>query len=175
MSLGAKPVQGRRGGGRDQARHRLLVLAALLPLAGCAVPADIDPRITIANVFGAHLEGRLPPPGLERPFPTLGSLPPRPEPVDRAALTALSEQLAADRARAAEPQMAQPLAPALTRSLAEGPPGAPDLRLPRGAPALAPAVAAPEAPAPTLPPAGPADFLGVPAPPSADLLVPRRP
>jgi hypothetical protein len=147
-----------------------LPLVALLPLAGCAVPADIDPRITIANVFGAHLEGRLPPPGLDRPFPSLGSLPPRPEPVDRAALAALSEQLATDRAQAAEPQ-----APSLTRSLAQGPPGAPDLRLPRGVPALAPAPAAPEAPGPALAPAGPADFLGVPAPPSADLLGPRRP
>jgi hypothetical protein len=168
MCLVAEQRKGRGGSRRDQARRGLLPLVALLPLAGCAVPADIDPRVTIANVFGAHLEGRLPPPGLDRPFPSLGSLPPRPEPVDRAALAALSEQLSADRAQAAEPQ-----APALSRSLAQGPPSAPDLRLPRGAPTLAPA--APEAPAAPPPPAGPADFLGIPAPPSADLLVPRRP
>jgi len=165
MRLVADNAEGRGGRRCDQARRGLLLGVMLALLSGCAIPADIDPRLTVANIFGAHLDGRLPPPGLDQRFPSLGNLPPRPAPVDRAALTALSESLAADRAQAAEPQV-----PGLSRSLAEGPPAAPNMRLPAGAPALTSAPAAPQAEPPA-----PADFLGVPAPPSGDLLAPRRP
>ena len=82
----------------DQARPALMILAALT-LGACSDRwAELDPRPVVANVFGAHLEGREPPPGLDGAYPRLSSVPPRPEPPDPAARARVSSGLADDRA-----------------------------------------------------------------------------
>jgi hypothetical protein len=191
--IGAKggmiEARGRRA--EDQAhppRLPLVALVLVLGLAGCSDRlADLDPRPAIANVFGAHLEGRPPPPGLDQPWPRLSSVPDRPPSPSAEERERLSAGLVADRDRSriplgivAAPPAAQP-GPA-----AAGPPppprlaAAPPIRLdappePRPAP-IAPAaapVAAP-APGPEAPPAPPPALLAPPPPPSADLLAPRR-
>lgn len=179
----------------DQAR-----LAAALSLA-LALPAcsdrlaELDPRPVVANLFGAHLEGRDPPPGLDQPWPNLASVPQRPQAPSPAARDALSRRLATDRESARTPQLPS-LAPRL--SAAEGAPAPPRLAavapirpappqpaapVAMPAPAPAPQTAAPAAPAapaalPIAPPAGPrppAPDAAPPPPPSADLFAPPPP
>jgi hypothetical protein len=75
-----------------------MILAALL-LGACSDRwAELDPRPVVANMFGAHLEGREPPPGLDGAYPRLSSVPPRPEPPEPATRARLSSALADDRA-----------------------------------------------------------------------------
>ena len=157
-------IRGRGGRWRDQARRGAALCGALALLSGCAIPRDIDPRLIAANIFGAHLEGREPPPGLDRPYPTLGSVPARPVAPDPAERARLSAALAADREQSREPL---PPATGAARILAEQPPAPPNLRLP--AQAAPPALVAPpvtDAPAP--------DFQPPPPLPTPDLLAPRR-
>jgi hypothetical protein len=182
---------GWRGGDQAGPARAAAVLAALL-LGACSggIPRDIDPRIAVGNLFGAHLEGREPPPGLDQPYPNLASVPARPVPPDRETRGAIFSGLAQDRERSrtpATPGGGSPLAP----GAAPPPPprlaGAPPIRLgpaeSRGAePAAAPGqalpslTAPPAAPAPDLlapPPAPAGDLLAPPAAPSGDLLAPR--
>ena len=174
----------------DQARPALMILAALA-LAGCTDRwAELDPRPVVANMFGAHLEGREPPPGLDGAYPRLSSVPPRPEPPDPAARARLSSALADDRAASRDavipagrpvttPGAAPGAAPPAPPRLAAMPP----LRLdpvparpePAAMPVPAPAPAAPlpAAPAPSAAPeAAPAALA--PPPPPRELLAPRR-
>jgi hypothetical protein len=183
---------GRRPGDQARAGRRLaLVLLPALALGACSggVPRDIDPRIAVGNLFGAHLAGREPPPGLDQPYPNLASVPARPEPPDRATRGAISGGLAEDRERSREP-----VTPTGARAFEPGagpPPPAriaavPPVRIdppPRdAAPAGQPAQAVPQltappaAPAPELlapPPAPAGDLLAPPPPPAGDLLAPR--
>jgi hypothetical protein len=201
--VGDQGVCGKARGWRraDQAR-----LAAALPLAlalaGCGNRlAELDPRPAIANLFGAHLEGRDPPPGLDQPWPNLASVPPRPQAPSPTARDALTGRLATDRENARTPQLPS-LAPRLPAAegapppprLAAAPPirpAAPEPPTPAAMPAPAPAprpvapaalpvVPAPSTPAPAPaaapapPPAPSPDLFAPPPPPSPDLLAPRR-
>lgn len=163
---------GRRAG--DQARAAVLLVPLLA--GGCAaIHPDLDVPRMVRNAFGAHLEGREPPPGLDQPFPNLATVPARPVPPDRATRTALSEALAQDRERSRTP-----LEPSGAQPIPEGPPAPPRLvaaaPIPRGASGV-PLQAAPPGVTPdaAAPPAAPSPELLAPPPaPGADLLAPRR-
>lgn len=180
--------------GADQARPALLAALALA-LAGCSDRwAELDPRPVVANIFGAHLEGREPPPGLDQPWPNLSSVPARPEPPDPATRARLSEGLAQDRTASREvlrpsgrgstpgappaPGAAPPPPPRLAAMPAPRPTTAPVAAppvLPTETRPVAPSPAPPPAAAPSLgpPAAPPAELLAPPPPPAAELLAPR--
>ena len=180
----------------DQARPWPL-LAALL-LSGCAVPPQLNLRTIWRDASGANAEARLPPPGLDRPFPNLASVPPVPERPDFAARQAITRGLEAERALAAEQLAPGRRDAALSTSPIPGepaiparPPGPPPLAraavvpwtttgaaVPiRPTPATAPASAPPGAPteAPAAPPPELITPGAVPELPSADLLAPPPP
>jgi hypothetical protein len=188
-------TDGKARGGRlaDQARPAFMIVA-VLALAGCTGRwAELDPRPVVANIFGAHLEGREPPPGLDGAYPLLSSVPPRPQPPDPASRARVSSALAQDRTASRDPLApgGRPVtgaAPPAPPRLAAVPPIRLDPILARPAPASLP-IPAPAIPAPALPaPAGPAsgapapepppppsrDLFAPPPPPSRDLLAPRR-
>ena len=188
--VGAHGRQGKARGwrGADQARPALLAVLALSITACSDRWSELDPRPVVANIFGAHLEGREPPPGLDQPWPNLSSVPARPEPPDPTSRARLSEGLAQDRAASREalqpggrsgasgappaPGAAPPPPPRLAAMPAPRP-AAPLGAPPAQAPAAAPAPVAP-AIAPAVPPAAPpADLLAPPPPPAAELLTPR--
>lgn len=187
----------------DQARPAARCAAAfalLLGLPACGgLPRDADPRIMIGNLFGAHLEGREPPPGLDQPWPNLASVPPRPVPPDPATRAAISTGLTQDRESSREPAAPGATVPGLPAAPQGGPPppprlaAVPPVRLdpqappaPRAVPPsqgqqaapasrAEPAPQATPAPAPLGPPPAPApELLAPPPPPSSDLLAPRR-
>lgn len=151
----------------------------LLALAGCAdgIPRDIDPRLFVDNLMGAHLDGRERPPNLDQPYPRLSTVPPRPVAPTPEARAALSAALAADRERAQTPLPpgtgAAPSAPVMADF---APPPRPRLA---PAPPVAIQGAAQPLPAPpgatrgASPATPPADPGAVPALPGADLLAPR--
>ncbi len=191
-----------RGMVAPQARV-LVMLALVLVLPGCGDRlAELDPRPAFANLFGAHLEGRDPPPGMDLPWPNLATVPPRPDAPSPATRDALSGRLATDRESARTPQLPS-LAPRLPA--AEGAPAPPRLAaappirpappqppvpaatpVPQPAPVHRPAAPAalpvpppastpaPEpAAAPAPPPPPSPDLFAPPPPPSPDLLAPR--
>ena len=176
----------------DQARPALMILAALA-LGACTDRwAELDPRPVVANMFGAHLEGRDPPPGLDGAYPRLSSVPPRPEPPDPAARTRVSSGLADDRAASRDalapagrpvtiPGAAPGAAPPAPPRLAAVPPIRIDPVPARPEPAAmpvpapAPAAALPVTPAPTPAPAAAPAALAPPPPPPRDLLAPPPP
>jgi hypothetical protein len=149
----------------------------------------------VANIFGAHLEGREPPPGLDGPYPLLSSVPPRPEPPDPASRARVSSGLAQDRAASRDPlaPTGRPVtgaAPPAPPRLAAVPPvrldPVPPVSEPATLPAPTPAIPAPATPAPAAgvpapapeplapPPPPSRDLFAPPPPPSRDLLAPRR-
>jgi hypothetical protein len=79
----------------------LAVMAGLL--AGCTIPKEVNPVEIYREVTGLSDEGRLPPPGLDQPFPHLSVVPPRPERPPLAAREAVSNALVADRSNARTP------------------------------------------------------------------------
>lgn len=174
----------RQGKGRPalgQARPCLLL--PLLLLAACEVPGQINPRLLARDISGAAEESRLPPPGLDRPFPNLASVPPVPDRPDPAARLAITAQLQAQRDVLNTPLADRRRDTPLTEGRAEGqppiaarPPAPPVLsRAPVipwtvSGPPVAPGRSPPIAPATPEPePEGPTPGE-VPALPSADLL-----
>ncbi len=181
---------------RDQARLAPLVLLLALPACEGRL-ADLDPRPGFANLFGAHLEGREPPPGLDRPWPRLSDVPARPVPPDPATRERISAGLADARQQSRAPQDPRSGAPSVPSGTAPPAPprlaGAPVIRYepapdaqrlpasqavpapaPRPGPAASPAAPA-ASPAPLAPPPAPSRDLFAPPPaPSSDLLAPRR-
>jgi len=182
---------------RRQARG--LALLAPLLLWGCAVPGQLDMGLLGRDISGAAAGARLPPPGLDRPFPNLASVPPIPERPNPAARLAITQGLQEQRdllntplpdrrgtSRLMEgPAPGQPPIPARPPppvSLARAPvipwttsPAPAALRPAAASPMAVPAGPAPSGPAPLSPapaPAAPDDILPgeVPALPSADLL-----
>jgi hypothetical protein len=184
----------------DQARPALaLLLLGLLPACSDRI-SELDPRPVFANIFGEHLAGREPPPGLDQPYPNLSSVPPRPTPPDPATRERISAGLRDDRSLSREPVRPDgrgPLPPSGSgppprARVAAMPPIQLDLQAERAAPEpaatpvprLPAAPAAPEqpaggtaaVPAPVAPPPPPArDLLAPPAAPSSDLLAPPPP
>ena len=168
---------------------RRLVWLALLLLPACEVPGQVNPRLLARDISGAAPEARLPPPGLDQPFPNLASVPPIPERPNPATRLAITQGLAAQRDALVEPLPARRADARLTEGATPGQPPIP--ARPPGPPILArapaipwttpgttsgttpPASAAPAgrtpAPEPTAaePPITPGE---VPALPSADLL-----
>ncbi|MDB5372569.1 MAG: hypothetical protein JWP04_1211 [Belnapia sp.] len=163
-------------------------------LAGCAVPKEVNPVEIYRTISGEADAGRLPPPGMDRPRPSLGSVPPRPERPPPEVRDALSAALAMDRAQSREPLAfgaAASWGGAAVPGRSPGDPSMPVAPPPRASLANAPAVSwtgaatratgprdqpvpgrVPEA-TPMQPPAMP-DFA--PAPPPPDLLgAPPRP
>src|SRR5918997_5160532 len=127
--------RGRAGG--DQAAAGLSSLCLLL--AACEIPKEVNPVYIYREVTGLSDEGRLPPPGLDQPFPNLAVVPPRPERPPLALRDAISAGLATDRAESREPQAApqpggsRPAAAASPGGVAALPAGAPPKpRLGRG-------------------------------------------
>ncbi len=164
--------RGRAGG--DQAAAGLSSLCLLL--AACEIPKEVNPVYIYREVTGLSDEGRLPPPGLDQPFPNLAVVPPRPERPPLALREAISPRPALARA---------PAVPWTERAPGTAAPRdgrAPDRAAPPAEPAAAgPAAAVPGLPvAPTAPPPPPPpDLLGPapgapPPPPPADLLAPPR-
>jgi hypothetical protein len=191
-----------RGIGTPQARG-IFALALALALPACDRLSEVDPRPAFANLFGAHLEGREPPPGLDQPWPNLASVPPRPEAPSPTAREELTGRLATDRERARTPQLsslaprlpttAGPPAPPVLAAMPAIRPGPPQPPVPAALPAPQPAPAPrPGAPAtmPVPPPARtpapmpasevtpaprPAEPLAPPPPPTPDLFAPPPP
>jgi hypothetical protein len=198
---GAQPKGEKAGWRRKAGRGAAAALLACLAFAGCDVPKQVNPVEIYREVTGLSDQGRLPPPGLEQPYPNLASVPPRPERPPPQTRAAISAELERDRAQSREPLTLRTVpGPAASGS----PPAAPGLSAappPRPALAAAPRIpwtepvptrqatpsraaaqqaAEPEAPRlPELPEAAPAppppDLLGAPPPPSPDLLAPPRP
>ena len=177
------------------ARAFSMALPLVLTLSACSgdVPKDIDPRYWWRNVSGAYLDERQPPPGLDQPYPNLATVPARPVPPDAATRAAISASLAEDRAASSGFATRSVAVPGLPGAPAEtaGPPAPPRLSaaplirfdqrgepLPSGTPAQGrgaparPAQAAPPQPAGP-PPAPLPELLGLPPPPTQDLLAPR--
>jgi hypothetical protein len=81
----------------------MAMVVGLLALGGCALPREIDPFVIYGEVTGEIDAGRERPPGLDRPFPRLGAVPPRPERPGLRFRTEVTDALAADRAASREP------------------------------------------------------------------------
>jgi hypothetical protein len=129
--------------------------------------AALDPRPFANNVMGAHLEGRLPPPRADDPWPNLARVPPRPDLPSTATREALTQALAGDRAAAATPLPPGSLGVALPPTPGLSPPPPPSLAAapPLGLVPLAADPAPEPASAATTPP----------PPPPAALRAPRLP
>ena len=195
------PSEGRGSGAGDQAcplrRHAVarafsMTLPLVLTLSACSggVPKDIDPRYWWRNISGAYLDERQPPPGLDQPYPNLATVPARPVPPDAATRAAISASLAGDRSASRDPGTLTAAIPGLPAAPAQGaaPPAPPRLSaaplirfdergepLPTQAPFVGgTAPAAPPEAAPGGPPPAPLpELLGLPPPPTRDLLAPR--
>ena len=72
-------------------------------LAGCEIPKEVNPVEIYRTISGEADAGRLPPPGMDRPRPSLGSVPPRPERPPPEARDAISAALALNRAESRDP------------------------------------------------------------------------
>jgi hypothetical protein len=187
MGGGAAAETGRRRR-RPGALASLAAAAACLGLGACAPGRVVGPAAIWREVSGANDAARLPPPGLDRPFPSLGSVPPRPDRPSPEIRDAITAALTADRGRArGEPVALREVpgeggAPApVPAGMAAGPPPRPALAAapripwtedpslaPPGRRDAAPAVVAPQqqgAPAAPEPAAAPAPVARPPGSP----------
>src|SRR5215207_6369313 len=78
-------------------------VAASFGLGGCAVPRALNPAEIYRAVSGSNDATRPVPPGLDRPFPSLGTVPPRPERPSPEARAAITAALTEDRSRSRDP------------------------------------------------------------------------
>ena len=181
----------RQGKGRPVAgQARPCLLLPLLLLTACEVPGQINPRLLARDISGAAAEARLPPPGLDRPYPNLASVPPIPDRPDPAARLAITTELQERRDELSQPLPDRRRDTPLTEGAAGGQPpiaarppppaalsrapvipwtvsGAP-VAPPRGTTTAAPPLPEPEPEAPTpgeVPALPSADLLGAPPPP----------
>lgn len=146
-----------------------VVLAlACFSVGACSVPRALNPAEIYREVSGANDAARPTPPGLDRPFPSLATVPPRPDRPTPEARAAITAALAEDRSRSRDPLVLRTApggggAPAGT-GLAGGPPPRPSLsaapRIPwteappagaRGGGAPSPAATPPPLPSPGTP------------------------
>lgn len=103
MGRGAMSEAARTGTVTRRLAGALLAGTACLGLAGCAVPRALNPAEIWREVSGANDAARPTPPGLDQPFPSLGTVPPRPDRPSPEAREAISAGLAADRSRSRDP------------------------------------------------------------------------
>lgn len=162
-------------------RAVVLAMVAALPAAGCnGLPDEINPVVIYGEVTGSVDEGRERPPGIDQPYPRLGSIPPRPVPPAPQYRAAIDAALLNTRSESRDP-LAPRLQPA--PSAAADSPGTPPVPAApptpaalRAAPAISwgpePPRAAAATPAPVIPePSAPPLEPGLaPAPPPPDLL-----
>ncbi len=118
-----------------------LALALACPLAGCGIPREIDPFVIYDEVTGDIDAGRERPPGMDRPYPSLGTVPPRPERPDAKTRAGLTATLEADRARSLQPLAPRDIPAPPAEAEAPGTPPVP--AAPPEPPRLAGAVAVP--------------------------------
>ncbi|MCB4822916.1 hypothetical protein [Roseicella aerolata] len=181
----------RQGGGGAGRRAGVMAPLLCLALAACSVPDEVNPVSIYRRISGAADADRLPPPGMDRPTPSLHTVPPRPERPAPEVREAISAALADDRARSRDPLVLRTVpAPGARGGMTLGEPPMPAAPPPRPALAGAPRIpwndapvapraqpqaapAAPGAPAPpALAPALPEMPEEAPAPPPPDLLGP---
>ena len=152
-----------------------------MSLAGCEIPKEVNPVEIYRTISGEADAGRPPPPGMDRPRPSLGSVPPRPDRPPPEARDAISAALALDRTESRDP-LGRRTVPAPATEASPGDPlmpGAPPSRAaltsapaipwggsapagPRSNPATAPEPAPPPAMPDFAPAAPPPDLLGQP-------------
>lgn len=164
-------------------------LLACLALGACGVQRALNPAEIYREVSGANDAKRPTPPGLDQPFPSLHTVPPRPERPSPEAREAITAALAADRGRSREPLTLRETSgggEAPAPGMAPAPPPRPSLAAapripwtetdpsPASPPASRPAAPAP-AGAPEVPDAAPepppSNLLGGPPPPPAPELM----
>jgi hypothetical protein len=172
MMRGADSMRNGRHRGA-QVRHLAAGLLLGLLATGCSVPDEVNPASIYNRISGNADAGRPVPPGMDRPFPSLASIPPRPERPSPEFREAVTGALANDRARSRDPLVLRsvtvpgaaggvmsgnspmPAAPPGRAALAAAPaipwteaPASPARQGPR---ALPDGTTAPAAPAPALP------------------------
>lgn len=141
--------------GRRPARLlQAAALAALAGLAGCKGGGPVGAGVDLFHDLqgGAIAQQRPPPPGVNDPFPNLGSIPARPPAPDILAQQRIADQLAAQRDQAEQSAAANPLTPRAPPP-AVPKPAAPDPNANRVVVDAAPTPAAAKAAAPASAPA----------------------
>jgi outer membrane protein OmpA-like peptidoglycan-associated protein len=158
--------------------HGSLLAALSLGLAGCAANGELVPVNWWHDLEGGTIaQSRPPPPNVDQPFPSLGTVPTRPVAIDSKTRATITAKLLADRANAQYVDKLTPLAAPAPKPAAATPavpPAAtadPDTQMNASLPAATtpPATTPPAAAAAK--PAAPADRLGPPSsepPPAAD-------
>jgi hypothetical protein len=181
----------RQGEGGERRRAGVVAPLLCLLLAACSVPEEVNPVTIYRRISGEADAGRPPPPGMDRPTPSLHTVPPRPERPSPETRAAISAALADDRARSRDPLLLRTVpAPGAVGGVTPGESSMPAAPPPRAALAGAPRIpwndapvapraqpqaapTAPGAPAPTsLAPALPEMPEEAPPPPPPDLLGP---
>jgi outer membrane protein OmpA-like peptidoglycan-associated protein len=161
------------------AATRGVVLGAMsLGLAGCGANGELAPVNWWHDLEGGTIaQSRPPPPNIDQPFPSLGTVPTRPVAIDSKTRATITARLLADRANAHYVDQLMPLpAPVTAKPATASPPGAPPFGQPAAATdpdsqmnASLPAATA--TPPSATKSAAPADLLGPPtagAPPATD-------
>jgi hypothetical protein len=140
MMRGADSMRNGRHRGA-QLRHQAAGVLLGLLAAGCSLPDEVNPVSIYDRISGNADAGRPPPPGMDRPFPNLASIPARPErpsPEFRAAVTGA---LANDRARSRDPLVLRSVpVPSAAGGVMPGNPTMPAAPPGRAALAAAPAI-----------------------------------
>lgn len=164
-------IGGMKRSGLDAIRSG--VLLALLALVSCAQPS-LNPVSWYHAIEGGRVaDERPPPPRSDAPYPNLGSVPPRPAPVDARARDAIAQGLVADRTNAQYSASLSPLPPPANPANRPVPP----TPRPAGEEATSASLPAASAPPPPAVSAGkPIGPLGPPQPPLPNVpaTAPRR-
>jgi len=113
--------------GRTRAALRTGAVAALLALGGCGGRVSFETPFTVGHdrEGGPIADQRPPPPGVDDPFPNLGSIPKRPSPTDPTTRQNIADALSADRTLAEREASLVPIAPPAPASVAKSAPPAP--------------------------------------------------
>lgn len=140
-----------------------------LLVTACSVPDEVNPVVIYDRISGNADANRPVPPGMDRPFPNLASIPPRPERPSPEFRAAVTDSLAEDRARARDPLVLRSVAvPGAPGGAVAGDPPMP--AAPPGRATLAGAPAIPWTEAPARPgPRGTQEGGAVPAAPAPSL------
>jgi hypothetical protein len=145
--------QGRAGRWGRRTGMLLCLLGLACTVTACAVPDEVNP-VSIYDRISGNADARRPaPPGLDRPTPNLGSIPPRPERPSPEFRQAVTDALAKDRSNSRDPLVLQSIpAPGGAAGRSQGGATAGDALMPaapphRAALAAAPAIPWAEAPA----------------------------